>query len=142
MALQKPRVWLQSTCHRIRTTACSNLTVLKAASRQLTRAMALKRSRSVFKLPFSKKYGQKTDRERSNQLLSLPSPRQVGEKEHSLVFIMSVPIWGRRLRQGIPARSIPLGFFQPASSAPQHLSPPLPPFSRQSHRACRSPRAL
>lgn len=65
------------------------------------------------------------DRERSNQLLPLPSPRQAGEKEYSLVSIMSVPIWGRRLRQGIPDRSIPLASSNLHLLAPQHPSPPL-----------------
>lgn len=45
--------------------------------------------------------------ERSKQLLSLPSPCQAGENEQSLFFTVSVPVLGRRFRQGIPARSIP-----------------------------------
>lgn len=91
----------------------------------------------MFKLLFSRKYGQKIDRERSEQLLPLPSPRQVGENKQSLFFIVSVPILGRRFGQGIPARSIPL-----ASSilhllhSTWHLSilpTPLPPLFSRAH---------
>lgn len=107
-ALQMLLAWLQSARHRFRRTACGDLSSAQSGIAAEPEQWLLKGNRRVFKLLYSRKYGQKKDRERSEQHLSLPSPRQVGENEQSLVFITSVPILGRRFRQGIPARSIPL----------------------------------